>query len=133
MSTFREQLEYATRRLVHDLGVRVREPAVMAEPTRDVLYVEMWMPLLRERVEIKAMPPSRCVGAEFIDDMHAARDRLFEAVQAHIASYGDSRVRQLTSALGEALTLLRSRSLAYGPDEWADIGRLQLILSGGAK
>lgn len=135
MSTPREQIEYALRMLTPQLGCDYRKfdgLGALMHPERDAISVDLRMPTITHRVEFSGPMLCRTTAAgtaeTILDAIESGRNRLFADVQAHIAKHGDSRVRQLTEALREALVLLRSRSLAYGPDDWAEIARLHLVL-----
>lgn len=134
MSVPSEQIEYALKLLTPQLGCDYRKidgRGVLMHPERDAISVDLCMPAIAHRVEFSGPMLARSVagtGETILDAIENGRDRLFADVQAHIAKHGDSRVRQLTEALREALVLLRSRSLAYGPDDWAEIARLHLVL-----
>lgn len=135
MSTPRDQIEYILRLVTPQLGCNYREHdghGVVMSPDSDTMSVDLLMPRFAHRVAFdgKMLRRDDAAGCAdtILDTVENGRNALFADVQAHIAKHGDSRVRQLTEALREALVLLRSRSLAYGPDDWAEIARLHLVL-----
>ena len=96
---------------------------------KDACTIAISLPHIIENVEVG----ERAIhhgGETLVDLLVAGRDRLFAKVHDHIAEHENTRVRQLENALDEAIKLIYSRILSYGPDEYEAVARLQTIRRG---